>query len=76
MHSHQDIIEKYQKADFEHRLSLFLECPSLRDTFVRIDQGQYERSRSLKQNSTNVKIGRNRKISRVLGLVKSCLNLA
>lgn len=40
MHSHQEIIEKYSRADVEQRLSLFLDCPPLRDAFLSIDQGE------------------------------------
>ena len=35
MYSNQDIIKQYRQADFRHRLSLFLECPALRNEFVR-----------------------------------------
>ena len=31
------IIDQYRQADFEERLNLFLECPSLREDFTRID---------------------------------------
>jgi len=37
MYSNQDIIKQYHQADFEHRLSLFLECPALRDEFMDIE---------------------------------------
>ena len=37
MYNHPDIIEQYRQADFEQRLSLFLECPAYRDKFVAID---------------------------------------
>ena len=40
MQNHQEIIEKYSRADVVQRLSLFLECPSLRNTFLSIDQGE------------------------------------
>ena len=40
MQNHQEIIEKYRQADFEHRLSLFLDYPTFRNAFVRIDQGE------------------------------------
>ncbi len=32
------ITEEYQKGDFEKRLNLFLECPSLRDKFMQIER--------------------------------------
>ena len=38
MYEQQDIIERYRQADFENRLSLFLECPAFRDDFLHIDQ--------------------------------------
>ena len=34
------IIEEYQKADFEKRLNLFLECPPLRSEFVQMEQDE------------------------------------
>jgi hypothetical protein len=42
MHGHQPIIEAYRQADADYRLSLFLENPCLRDTFIQIDQGEFE----------------------------------
>ena len=38
MNQTEQIIENYKNGDFEKRLNLFLECPSLRDTFQKIDQ--------------------------------------
>ena len=35
------IIEEYFKADLEKRLSLFLDCPDLRDEFIEIDLGEH-----------------------------------
>lgn len=32
------IIQEYRSGDFEKRLNLFLECPSLRTRFLEIDQ--------------------------------------
>ena len=40
MQNQHEIIERYHQADVDHRLSLFLECPALRDRFLQIDQGQ------------------------------------
>jgi hypothetical protein len=40
MRSGQSILEEYREADFEKRLNLFLECPSLRTEFIEIDQGE------------------------------------
>lgn len=34
------IIDEYHKADFEKRLSLFLDNPALRDEFIEIDLGE------------------------------------
>jgi hypothetical protein len=34
----RDIVEEYQKGDAEKRLNLFMECPSLRDEFVQMEQ--------------------------------------
>lgn len=70
MHYHQEIIETYCRSDFEQRLSLYLSYPSLRNTFIRIDQGEYERKQALQRNSTRVKAGCNRIISWALGLQK------
>lgn len=55
---HQTLIETYRQADVDYRLSLFLGNPSLRDSFIQIDQGDYER----KQYSTKAKISRIRKM--------------
>ena len=40
MRSSQSILEEYREADFEKRLNLFLECPSLRTEFIEIDQSE------------------------------------
>ena len=37
MRNIKTITEEYRKGDFEKRLNLFLECPSLRDEFMRIE---------------------------------------
>ena len=55
MYSHQDIIKQYCQADFEHRLSLFLECPALRDEFVRIDHNEVGKNTS-SEKATRSKI--------------------
>jgi len=62
MYSHQDIIKQYHQADFEHRLSLFLECPALRDEFVRIDHNEVRKNTS-PETATRSKISRARKFS-------------
>ena len=55
MYSNQDIIKQYCQADFEHRLSLFLECPALRDEFVRIDHNEVGKNTS-SEKATRSKI--------------------
>ncbi|UCD90176.1 MAG: hypothetical protein JSW04_01665 [Desulfobacterales bacterium] len=40
MKDFKTITEEYQKGDFEKRLNLFLECPELRDEFMRIEQDE------------------------------------
>jgi len=40
MKSTERILKEYRDADFEKRLNLFLECPSLRNQFIEIDQGE------------------------------------
>lgn len=40
MTSVESILAEYRRADFEKRLNLFLECPSLRDWFMEIDQSE------------------------------------
>lgn len=54
MQTHQKIIEKYRKADAEQRLALFLESPLLRDTFIRIELGEYQQKKIPAQQSTVV----------------------
>jgi len=71
MQNHREIIENYRQADFEHRLSLFLEYPSFRTSFVRIDLGENKRKDGLQQNSVKVKIGRCWRNVWARGLLKS-----
>jgi hypothetical protein len=40
MVSTESILEEYRRADFDKRLNLYLECPSLRTWFMQIDQGE------------------------------------
>jgi len=35
-----NILEEYRKGDLDKRLNLFLECPSLRNRFLEIDQSE------------------------------------
>ena len=70
MYSHQDIIKQYRQADFEHRLSLFLECPALRDEFAHIDQNEVGKNTS-SETATRSKISRARKFFWALGLLRS-----
>jgi hypothetical protein len=71
MQNYQDIIAKYRQADFEHRLSLFLEHPSFRNSFVRIDQGENEIKGRSRQHSVKDKLGRKWKTLWVSWLLKS-----
>jgi len=34
-----ELVEEYRAGDFERKLSLYLECPALREKFIKIDQG-------------------------------------
>jgi len=36
----ESIIEDYRGSDSERRLYLFLDCPSLRNEFIKIDQSE------------------------------------
>ena len=38
------IVEDYRNGDFEKRLNLYLECPSLRNEFIEIEQDEAARS--------------------------------
>ena len=40
MRSTESILEEYKGGDLERRLNLFLECPSLRTRFTKIDQSE------------------------------------
>lgn len=46
MRNVKTIIEEYQKGDFEKRLNLFLECPTLRDEFMQIEQDEASAQRA------------------------------
>ena len=70
MHGHRKIIETYCQVDFEHKLSLFLSYPSLRNTFIQIDQGEYETKKALRQNSSMIIASCDRIISWASGLGK------
>jgi len=70
MYSNQDIIKQYHQADFEHRLSLFLECPALRDEFMDIEQNDVGKNTS-PETATRRKLSRARQFSWALGLLKS-----
>ena len=69
MYSHQDIITQYRQADFRQRLSLFLECPVLRNEFVRIEQNEGGATNSSKPGTGN-KISRVRKFFWAFGLLR------
>jgi hypothetical protein len=52
MTDHARIIERYRQAETEERLNLFLECPELRNDFIKIDLGEYRsESPSIKKNA-------------------------
>jgi len=70
MNSHQDIIKQYRHADFKHRLSLFLECPALRNEFVRIDKNEAGKN-TVPESTARSKISRARKLFWVFGLLRS-----
>lgn len=36
----ENILEEYRKGDLDRRLNLYLECASLRDRFLQIDQSE------------------------------------
>jgi hypothetical protein len=40
MRNIKTITEEYRKGDFEKRLNLYLECPTLRNEFMRIEQDE------------------------------------
>lgn len=46
----QEIIETYRREGIESRLSLFLQCPELRNAFIEIDQNDYKREEPSRQN--------------------------
>jgi len=69
MYSRHDIIKQYRQADFGYRLSLFLECPELRDEFVHIDQSEVGKNK-LTQTVAPRKTSRVRKFFWALGLFR------
>ncbi len=70
MYNQQDIIERYRHADFRHRLSLFLECPVLRNEFVRIEQNEVGKN-TFSESAARSKISLARKFFWIIGLLKS-----
>ena len=58
MLKNNEIIQKYLQADFEHRLSLFLEYPSYRKSFIGIDQGENDRKWASQQKTKKIFFGR------------------
>jgi len=40
MTGNKNILEEYRKGDLDKRLNLFMECPSLRNKFLEIDQSE------------------------------------
>jgi len=70
MYSYQDIIEQYRQADLGHRLSLYLECPALRDEFFCIDQNEVGKN-TFPETAARSKISRARKFFGTLCFLKS-----
>jgi hypothetical protein len=68
MYNHQDMIKQYRQADFRQRLSLFLECPALRNEFVRIEQN--EGGKNSQESAARNNISRVRKFFWALGLFR------
>ena len=58
MHNTEMILEQYREADFERRLSLFLECPALRNRFIEIDQSESSGNSSLEASRKDVAVNR------------------
>lgn len=58
MIDNKKIVKEYQTGDFEKRLNLFLECPSLRDKFIQIEQDQASRRAHLSIPINNERIRR------------------
>ena len=67
---HHEIIEKYRQADFEHRLSLFLEYPSFRRSFIGIDQRENNSKSESPKKPTKVILGRIWKNNWIRGWLK------
>ena len=70
MYSHQDIIQQYRHADLRQRLSLFLECPVLREEFVHIEQNEVGKNTS-SESAARSKISLARKFFWTIGLLRS-----
>ena len=58
MLDNKTIVEEYQKGDFEKRLNLFLECPSLRNEFIQMEQDEASRMAHLSVPINNVSLRR------------------
>lgn len=43
----ETLTKEYRNGDFEKRLNLFLECPLLRDEFIKIEREEVLAQRSL-----------------------------
>ena len=57
MFDNRQVIETYRTADEDHRQSLFLQFPRLRNAFVQVDLAEYE---NLKTDQSPSKTGPNR----------------
>lgn len=52
MLDNRQVIETYRNADEDHRQSLFLQFPRLRNAFVQIDLAEYENLKKCPSKST------------------------
>jgi len=51
----ESIIRKYQEADSEKRLYLFLDCPSLRNEFIEIELHSGTKEKKSVSDSNSIK---------------------
>ncbi len=50
----KSITEDYRQSDSERRLYLFLDCPSLRNEFIRIDREEMQAGHTARPESEKV----------------------
>ena len=60
MRDMESILEEYCQADYEKRLSLFLECPWLRNEFIAIEQSEGSAEESCEARATTTGRGKER----------------